>query len=126
MASLTSDLWGHLNTVFDCVIWRIALLRDVGSYRSHPLDPGLYCLLQSLDIGLRVKSDAMWEDEWKHHVNITGDHPKHFDVDRVFGSHLFQYILLGQNKPTVVHHVILEEKFSHWRKTKACSVGADV
>ena len=33
----------------------------------------------------------MWEDEWKHDVTITGDHPKYCDADYVFGFHLYEY-----------------------------------
>ena len=63
-----------------CVALRRLLLSNVVSSRSHPLDPELPYLLKALDVDLRVKSEAMWE-ECGHDVTITIDPTKHRDVD---------------------------------------------
>ena len=68
-----------------CVSWHRVLLLDVRSLNSLPLNPS-HCLLQSLDEGLGVECEAMWEDEWKHNITIISDPPlKHHDRDWVFG-----------------------------------------
>ena len=66
-----------------CVAWCRVLFPDVRSSSSHPLDPSQYYLLQAIDVGLRVESEAMWEYEWRHKVTITRDHFKHLHVDWV-------------------------------------------
>ena len=111
------------------VTWRRILLLDVGYSRSHSLYPGKHSILQRINVGPRVESEAIWEAEWKHNVTIVSDHPKLHDVDWIFGFHHYQYILWGQNKPTVVlwvHYLILAEIFSSKKKNnKICSVGGD-
>ena len=32
----------------------------------------------------------MWENEWKDNVTIASHHPKHYDVDKVFGFHQYE------------------------------------
>ena len=44
-------------------------------------------------------------------------HPKHQDVDWVFGFHEYRYVLWGQGT-TTVHHLILAETFLIWEKSK--------
>ena len=46
-----------------CVVWYRIMLPD-GPSSSHLPDPDQYYLLQSLDTGLHVKSETMWEDEF--------------------------------------------------------------
>ena len=54
---------------------------------SHPFDSDQHYLLQVFEIGPCVESIVVWEDEWRHKSTIANDHPKHYDVDRVFGFH---------------------------------------
>ena len=77
-----------------CVAWRRVSLPDVGPSSSCPLDPGGQ-LFRALDVGLYVKDEAIWEDEWKHNVTTTSDHLKHHDVDLIFGvyQYEFEYVL---------------------------------
>ena len=49
--------------------WCRGLLQDVGSFGSHPLYPGQSYLLQALEVGLQVESEAMWEDKWRCNLN---------------------------------------------------------
>ena len=63
------------------VAWHRVLLPNVVSSSNHPLDPGQYFFLQALDVDLYIKFKDMWEDEWKHNINIVYDHLKHHDVD---------------------------------------------
>ena len=76
------------------LVWHDAvLLLDVGSFSSHSFDQEKHKLLQVLVVGHCIDSEVMWEDEWRHDVTIVSDHPKHNDVNRVFGFHQYQYIL---------------------------------
>ena len=60
---------------------------DMVSSSSHPLDPEKNYLLQTLDIGFPVEFKAKWEDGLSNKVAIASDHPKHHNVDWVFGFH---------------------------------------
>ena len=46
-----------------CVAWHKVFLFDVGSSSSHCLNPEKHYILQRLDGGLCVESEAIWEDE---------------------------------------------------------------
>ena len=101
---------------------------NVQSSSSHPLDLG-WNILHELDVGLRVKSEFMWKDEWKY-VTIVSDHNRHLDMGWEFLVFFYHYrhILWGQSKPTIVlcvSHLILVEDFSHLRNIKAYLVGWD-
>ena len=41
--------------------------------------------------GFREESEAMWEDKSGHNVTIASDHPKHHDVNLVFGFHHYHH-----------------------------------
>ena len=69
-----------------CVVWCKDLLS------SHSLAPGQHYLPQALDVGLYAESESIWEGELRHNVIITCDHPKHHDMDWVFGFYQYQYI----------------------------------
>ena len=68
-----------------CMAWHWVLLTNAGSFSSHLLNPRQYYLFQALGEGLHVGLEAMWEEEWRHNVTIASDHPKHHDVNWVFG-----------------------------------------
>ena len=73
-----------------CVAEHRILLPDLESSSNHPHDPGQYSLFKLLDVGLRVQSDAIWKDEWRH-ITIARDHLKHHDLVWVFGFHQYEY-----------------------------------
>lgn len=55
------------------------LLLDIGSFSGHAIEPRRqHCLLQALDVGLRVQSQMGWDDEC---VAITCGYSNHHDVD---------------------------------------------
>ena len=114
---VTEIFWQPTLCISACVAFVRVILSDVGSSSSHPLDSERHYLLSTLDLGLCVESEAMWEDEWRHDIIITSGNPKHYDVDWVFGFHHYKYILL----PTLVlwvHPLILTEIFLIWEKLK--------
>ena len=82
------------NTAISYFCGRILLL-DVGSYNSYPLDPGRHCLLHAIEVSLRLESVAILEDELRHKVTVAIEHPKHHDVDWIFGFNQYWYILWG-------------------------------
>ena len=102
-----SDIWGDVVAEIFSQPHMFLVLRWHNTYSyCYPLGPLQHYLLQSLDEGLCVESDAVWEDEWRNNVNIDSDHTKH-DVDWVFGLH--RYILWDESRPMVVlwlHHLI--------------------
>ena len=71
-----------------------ALLPEIGSSSSHSLDTGPYYLLQAFDEVLRVESESLLKNEWRHNVTIACDHTKHY-VDRVFGFLSISIHLVG-------------------------------
>ena len=67
-----------------CVAWLRLLFSDVGASCSHPLDPKEHNFL-------RLKCEAISEAEWRYHIIIAYDHPKHHDVDRMFDFNQYEY-----------------------------------
>ena len=105
------------NQVLQFVRHGAVLLPDVGSSSCHPL---------SLDVGHHVQCEVMWEDEWKHNVTMTSDHPKHHHEDWVFGFSSLSENFLRIEQANIllfVHYLILTEKkvFSDEGNTLVCS-----
>ena len=77
-----------------CVACCRVLMPDIGSSSSQPLNPGRnYFLLQALNVGLHVKTEDLWEDEWKHNITISTNHCIHHNLDWVFGFHQYESVL---------------------------------
>ena len=62
-----------------------------------------------------VEYEAMWEDEWRHNFTIANDHPKHHDVDWMFGFHHYQ---TGQGNSCTVNSPC-SRNVSHLRKKQS-------
>ena len=85
-----------------CVAWHRVLLPDIGSSSSFPLYSGQHNLLQVLDVGLHVESEAMWEDEWRRNITIASDYPKYHDVNWVFGFLQYESVLRLTSRHSVI------------------------
>ena len=86
------------------------LLPDVGSSSSQPLNLEKLYFIQALDVDLCVKSEDIWEDEFRHKVTITRYHTKHPNVDWVFS-----FINMNMNLSLNWHLNIL--KYLYWSST---------
>ena len=99
-----------------CVACYRVLFLETGSSSNHPHYPGQHYLQ-----ALCVESEAMGEDDWRHNFTITSDHPKHHDMDWVFGFHHYQYILLETEQSIVCSMSLPSDSgriFSHLKKQK--------
>ena len=76
------------------LVWCRVLLWGAGTSSSNPLNPDQHYLLQARDVKFCVKSEANWENDWRHNITITCDHLKYCDVDCVFDFHKYEPVLI--------------------------------
>ena len=48
-------------------------------------------LLQTIDVGVHVECENIWEGELRHNITITSDYPKQPNVEWVFDFHQNEY-----------------------------------
>ena len=96
---------------------RVSLL-DIGSFISHPLNPGQHYLHQALYVDLHVESEAMWEDGGITSPSLVNSP----NTMMCIGGLVFITICTswGDNSSSDPGR-----NFSHLRKDKACLVGWD-
>ena len=94
------------------------LLLDIGSFISHPLNPGQHYLHQALYVDLHVESEAMWEDGGITSPSLVNSP----NTMMCIGGLVFITICTscGVNSSSDPGR-----NFSHLRKDKACLVGWD-
>ena len=85
-----------------CVAWHRVFWPIIRLSSCHPFDLGHHYFLQILDVVHRFESEVMSEDKLRHNVTVTSDHPKHHNMEWVFGFHQNWYILWGQSNQTVL------------------------
>ena len=79
--NLVTEIFLLQTMVFPASVdWCIILLPCVGSSISHPIHWTKQYLLQALNVGFCVDSEAMSEDELRHNICTASNHPKHPDV----------------------------------------------
>lgn len=65
-------------------------MQDRESSSRQTLEAGQNYFLKTLEAGLPVKPDDLWDEEWGQKFAITSGNTKHHDVDLIYHPSLFE------------------------------------
>ena len=84
------------------------MLPNVGSSSDLFFYPALHYLPHTLEVGLHIESEAVWEDGWRYDVTTVIDLPKHHD-----SFHQYESVL----RLTPKHFEIFASQIPAWIET---------